>query len=301
MRSERFNNYLNEISQRELLTAEEEIELGTIIQRHSPAIAAAEKAAEAAADLAAKDAVLAGIESAVRESSAAIRKLVEHNLRLVVKIAVDHQHATALSIEELTFEGNRGLIRAAELFNPTLGNRFSTYATWWVIQFVRTAINKALTVRIPIRRAIQISRIQRAQSYSSGTEQNIGQLAAETKLSERDVEACLASCVQIMSLDASIMEDGADGIEGILPCEDTDPAEHAMQADDLRFVNDVIDELDPKEQDVIRGHFGINRPKETLQALATRHRISAERVRQIQKEALAKLRQYLHEQQAVFA
>src|SRR6266498_4673262 len=127
MSSPRFTNYLDEISKTPLLTAEEEIELGTIIQTRPK----------------------------TPEAEAAREKLITANLKLVVSIANDYR-SSHVSLEELTAEGNQGLIIAVDRYNPIkFNNRFSTYATLWIQQSIRLAVNRAHTIRTPIRRASQ--------------------------------------------------------------------------------------------------------------------------------------------------
>jgi len=149
---------------------------------------------------------------------AAVIELVGANLRLVVKAASNYRNSY-LDIEELTFEGNLGLITAAERFDPGKGCRFSTYATWWIQQCIRLAANKAHTIRTPIRRAAQIAKIQSATSFDPDTEdQDTAKISLETDIREEDVKKLLKNRTQLLPLDAPLSDsDGCTSMQNAIP------------------------------------------------------------------------------------
>jgi len=164
-----FANYLGKIAKIPLLTRESEIKYGKLIQSKKASPDAKDKA---------------DVENAIKE-------LAGSNLRLVVKIANNYKDSH-LDIEELTFEGNLGLLIAAERFDPARGCKFSTYATGWIKQCIRVAVNKATTIRMPIRRAGQIAKLQGASSYDPDLdEQDAVQLSAETAIPEKKIRKLL--------------------------------------------------------------------------------------------------------------
>ena len=137
---------------------------------------------------------------------AAVIELVGANLRLVVKAASNYRNSY-LDIEELTFEGNLGLITAAERFDPGKGCRFSTYATWWIQQCIRLAVNRGHTIRTPIRRAAQIAKIQSATSFDPDTEdQDTAKISLETDIREEDVKKLLKNRMKLLPLDAPLAD-----------------------------------------------------------------------------------------------
>lgn len=266
MSSPRFTNYLDEISKTPLLTAEEEIELGTIIQTRPK----------------------------TPEAEAAREKLITANLKLVVSIANDYR-SSHVSLEELTAEGNQGLIMAVDRYNPIkFNNRFSTYATLWIQQSIRLAVNRAHTIRTPIRRASQFVKIQQAPSYNEASEhQNLEQLAAETGLARHDIKYCLDNRCYTVSIHQPAFEDAEETIESAIPDECCTVASF-IEEEELDMVRTAIDIcLNEQERNIVRRRFGLDGQPATLQDLSEVYNVSRERIRKIEQRALGNLREHL--------
>ena len=266
--AQHLDNYLNEIGQINLLTAEQEIELSKAIR--------------------------GGNEP---EAARAEIKLIEASLRLVVSVAKRWQH-THLSMEELISAGNEGLQIAAKKFNPQgFHNRFSTYATLWIEQAIRMAANRAHTVRIPIRRAMQLHKVINAPSYDeAAAEQDENRLASETGLKVNAVRHVLQHRInEVISLDAPACDGSGESVSGVIP-EERCPFQEMMDSEDLAVVRQAIAEcLTEREQFVIRQRFGLDGPVATLDAVGEQIGRRRERVRKIELQALACLRQRLGE------
>jgi RNA polymerase sigma factor (sigma-70 family) len=262
------DNYLNEIGQVALLTAEQEIELSKAIQEENGSAAAQAEI-----------------------------KLIEANLRLVVSVAKRWQH-TQLPMEELISAGNEGLQIAAKKFNPLgFNTRFSTYATLWIEQAIRMAANRAHTVRIPIRRATQLHKVLNAPSYNeAASKQDEHNIASETGLKVNDVRHVLQHRItEVISLDAPAGDGSGEAVSGAIP-EERCLFQDMMDSEDLAVVRQAIAEcLSDREQFVIRQRFGLDGPVATLDAVGEQIGRTRERVRKIELQALARLRQRLGE------
>jgi len=266
--TQHLDSYLNEIGQVGMLTAEEEIELSKAIR-----------------------------EGNEPEAARAEIKLIEANLRLVVSIAKRWQY-TQLSMEELISAGNEGLQIASKKFNPQgFHTRFSTYVTLWIEQAIRMAANRAHTVRIPIRRATQLYKVLNAYSYNeAASQQNEYNIARETGLKVNDVRHVLQHRInEVISLDAPACDGGVESVSGAIP-EERCLFQEMMDSEDLAVVRQTIAEcLTDREQFVIRQRFGLDGPVATLDAAGERIGRTRERVRKIELQALARLRQRLGE------
>ena len=260
------DDYLNEIGRFLLLTAEEEIQLSKAIR-----------------------------EGTGQEAAQAEVKLMESNLKLVVSIAKRWQH-THLHMEELISAGNEGLRIAARKYNHAWGTRFSTYATNWIEQSIRTEVNNAHTVRTPIRRACQLHKVITAPSYNEDAAcQNLEQIARETNLRANDVRYVLRNRVTELSLDSPACENSDESLGGVIP-EERCLQEELMQSEDLEVIRKALAEcLDEQQQFVLKQRFGFDGPKATLKAIGDQIGLTHERVRKIEQNALACLRQKLSE------
>jgi len=266
MSSPRFTNYLDEIAKTPLLTAAEEIELGTIIQTRPK----------------------------TPEAEAAKEKLIAANLKLVVSIANDYR-SSHVSLEELAAEGNQGLIIAVDRYNPIkFNNRFSTYATLWIRQSIRLAVNRAHTIRTPVRRASQFIKIQQAPSYNEAAEhQNLDQLVIETGLPRRDIKHCLENRCYTVSIHQPAFEDDDEAIESAVP-DERSTVDALIEEEELTLIRGAIGScLNEQERDVISRRFGLAGEPQTLQDLSETYSVSRERIRQIERRALKNLREHL--------
>ena len=222
-------------------------------------------------------------------------KLIRSNLRLVVKIAHDFK-GLGLPLLDLISEGNIGLMRAVEKFDPSKGAKLSSYAAWWIKQSMRRALaNQARTIRIPVQSASKISKIQAARTKLAeklGREPSDKEIAKEVSLTERTVTGLRLGKTTTISLHDPIQH-GEDGeFRDIIPDERTAaPDEIVEDEETLSHMLKLVDRLDDREQTILRLRFGLSgeRPR-TLEEVSQTIGRTRERVRQIQNQALEKLR-----------
>lgn len=238
------------------------------------------------------------IQRVHREFKRAKRRLARHNVRLVVSIAKRYQHPE-MSFLDLIQEGNIGLLAAVDKFEPRRGLRFSTYATWWIIQMIRKSIiEKTRSVRLPVAAA---DRVDRITAMLNETSQTLGR-----RLSREEVE-CVAklqgdeyqwipnATVPTVSLDQTVgsTEDFALH-ESLLQEREALPEDSAGRTEIRNIVNEILSRWDPRERAIIKLRFGLESPQTlTLEEVGSKLRISRERVRQLEKASLARLREQL--------
>ncbi len=226
------------------------------------------------------------------------QKLIRSNLRLVVKIAHDFK-GLGLPLVDLISEGNIGLMRAVEKFDPDKGAKFSSYAAWWIKQSMRRALaNQSRTIRIPVQSAGKINKIKAKREKLAqliGREPTDAEIADELDFSERTVSVLRRSDVKSFSLNESIQEGESGDFEDIIPDLDSAaPDELAQQSEALDYLLEMVDALDERERLILTKRFALDgeRPR-TLQELSSLVGRTRERVRQIQYQALAKLKDRL--------
>jgi RNA polymerase primary sigma factor len=228
-------------------------------------------------------------------------KLIRSNLRLVVKIAHDFK-GLGLPLLDLISEGNIGLMRAVEKFDPKKGAKLSSYAAWWIKQSMRRALaNQARTIRIPVQSASKISKIQNARNELKeklGREPTDTEVAVHVGLTERTVTGLRLGKTTTISLHDPIQH-GEDGeFRDIIPDEKTvAPDEIVQDMETIDYMSKLISRLEKREQDILALRFGLNGEKpRTLEEVSQIIGRTRERVRQIQNQALEKLRLMIEEE-----
>lgn len=234
-------------------------------------------------------------------SEKARAKLIQSNLRLVVKIAHDFK-GLGLPLLDLISEGNIGLMKAVEKFDPAKGAKFSSYAAWWIKQSMRRALsNQSRTIRIPVQSAGKINKIRTARmrlSEKLGRAPTDSEIARNLEFSERTVTALRLAELRTFSLQDPI-QSGEDSLfQDIIPdFSASTPSDALCDVELLRRVRRLMDRLDGRERMILLSRFGLDgsRPK-TLEEVSRVIGRTRERVRQIQNQALKKLRQFIEEE-----
>jgi RNA polymerase nonessential primary-like sigma factor len=279
--------YLNGIGRTRLLTAVEEV---TLSKRIEAGLYAEEKLADASSDLV----MLLKIIST--EGRAAKNHLLEANLRLVVSIAKRYT-GRGMAFLDLIQEGNLGLIRAVEKFDYTKGYKFSTYATWWIRQAITRAMaDQARTIRIPVHMVEQVNRMVRSRrdlAVSMGREPSIAEIAAAMGVPEFQVIELISYDREPVSLDQAVGEDGESALGDFVAAVDVrgEPGNSVAQGELRSEVEIVLSTLSERESAVIRLRFGLDDGRQrTLDEVGREFGLSRERIRQIEKVTMLKLR-----------
>jgi RNA polymerase primary sigma factor len=232
----------------------------------------------------------------------AYAEMVSANLRLVVKIARDYANL-GLPLLDLISEGNIGLIKAIERFDPKKGGKLSTYAAWWIKQSIKRALaNQTKTIRLPIHLIEKIGKMRRVSSQMTeelGREPTDDELADEIGFSASKVTALKIAGLRPASLDQPVQDGESFQIGDIVGDEDSEnPFESLRDKDTLEEIGEVLVVLDNRERMIINWRFGLDgqEPK-TLEEIGRKLGVTRERVRQLQNVALTKLRGALHKRE----
>src|ERR1700740_3308630 len=257
--------YLQEISGTPLLTPQEEIELAARIKKGDQKARA---------------------------------WMIKANLRLVVKIAHDYSNL-GLPLLDLISEGNIGLIKAIERFNPGKGGKLSTYSSWWIKQSIKRALaNQSKTIRLPVHLVDKISKMRRVslqRSEELGREPTDDELGEEIGIASGKVSQLKTVSIRPASLDAPISDDDSTEFGEIVGDEEAQTPFELLRDKNLRNeVGGLLDVLDDREKKIIFQRFGLDggKPK-TLEEVGKKFGVTRERIRQLQNIALAKLRRAL--------
>lgn len=257
--------YLREIAKTELLTREQEVELAAKIKK-------GDKKARSL--------------------------MIRANLRLVVKIAQDYSNY-GLPLSDLISEGNIGLMKAVERFDPEKGGKLSTYGSWWIKQSIKRALaNQSKTIRLPVHMVDKISRMRRISNMLAealGREPTNSELAEELGIPRSKLAMLKQASQRPASLDAPIGDDESSDYSEIIGDEKAlDPA-LALQSKNMHNqLDDLLDNLDERETRIIGARFGLDGQKPlTLEEIGVEFGVTRERIRQLQNVALAKMRKSL--------
>ncbi|HZN17097.1 MAG TPA: RNA polymerase sigma factor SigB [Micromonosporaceae bacterium] len=294
--------YLNGIGRTKLLTAAQEVELAKRIEAGLFALEMLgtdgldEPTGGWSGDPVADQQLRADLATIVAEGRAAKNHLLEANLRLVVNIAKRYT-GRGMAFLDLIQEGNVGLIRAVEKFDYTKGYKFSTYATWWIRQAITRAMaDQARTIRIPVHMVEQVNRMVRARrdlSATLGHEPSVAEVATAMGLAEIQVLELISYDREPVSLDQAVGEDGESALGDFVAGVDArqEPADSVSDGMLRNEVEIVLATLSQREQAVIRLRFGLDDGRQrTLDEVGREFGLSRERIRQIEKVTLLKLR-----------
>ena len=286
--------YLNGIGKTKLLNAEQEVDLAKRIE--AGLLAEERLATSDELGVALDPEYRADLHTVMVEGRAAKNHLLEANLRLVVSIAKRYT-GRGLAFLDLIQEGNLGLIRAVEKFDYTKGYKFSTYATWWIRQAITRAMaDQARTIRIPVHMVEQVNRmvrVRRELSVTLGREPTVAEVAKALDVPEFQVIELISYDREPVSLDQAVGEDGESALGDFVAAVDPrdEPGDASAQGELRNEVRIVLATLSQREQAVIRLRFGLDDGRQrTLDEVGREFGLSRERIRQIEKVTLLKLR-----------
>ncbi|GAA3982469.1 sigma-70 family RNA polymerase sigma factor [Thermobifida alba] len=289
------HTYLKAIGRRQLLTAEQEVDLAKRIEAGLLAEYKLGRLDGAPEPTRLSDSEREELEWIAEDGRRAKAHMLEANLRLVVSVAKKYSDR-GMSLLDVVQEGNLGLIRAVEKFDYAKGYKFSTYAMWWIRQAIQRGFaDSARTIRLPVHvleLLSKVSRLERDMHQAMGREPTPEELARELDKTPAQIEELLRVTRQPISLDSTIGEDGetriGDLIEDVDASEASEVVDRQLMADQLRR---ALDDLEPREATIMSLRFGLldGRPR-TLDEIGKHLGLTRERIRQLEKQSLSKLR-----------
>ena len=255
------DKYLQEIGRQELITVDEEVELAQRIHQGD---------------------------------QQALDKLVNANLRFVVSVAKQYQNQ-GLSLSDLINEGNVGLIKAAKKFDETRGFKFISYAVWWIRQSILQAIaEQSNMVRVPLNQTGLLNRTSKAQSRFEQLHErraSAEELADELDLPLEKVVETMKINTRSVSVDAPFADGEDNSLLDVLPNNDSPLADSTLNQESLsKEINRVLEQLTPRERDIVKMFFGIGCQEMTLEEIGAKFDLTRERVRQIKEKAIRQLK-----------
>lgn len=256
------NKYLADVSNIEMITVEEEIELARKIR--------------------------------VEDDEQAMNKLVRSNLRFVISVAKQYQ-GQGLPLQDLINEGNMGLIKAATKFDETKGFKFISYAVWWIRQSILQALSEqSRTVRVPYNQITNINKLKRQHNeleQKFGREPTVSELVEIGDFNNDKVDELMRLKYRPLSIDSKVNDSEDDTYLSLMEDENTiKPEENSMKESLSTDLNRVLSNLKPKESEIIRAYFGIGEEEKTLSEVSQVVGLTRERVRQIKERAIKKLK-----------
>jgi RNA polymerase primary sigma factor len=255
------DKYLQEIGHEDMISVEEEVELGQRIKKGD---------------------------------KEALERLTKANLRFVVSVAKQYQNQ-GLSLPDLINEGNLGLIKAAEKFDETRGFKFISYAVWWIRQSILQAIaEQSRIVRLPLNKVGDVNKIKRAlNKFEQENERmpNIDEIAESVELPEDKVADAMKINSKHVSVDAQLKEGENGSLLDVMTSEDSPSTDNELVKESLRKeIINALNTLNEREKNVVESFFGINEQEMTLEEIGQKYGLTRERVRQIKEKAIRKLR-----------
>lgn len=255
------DKYLQEIGRKDLITVDEEVELAQKIKQGD---------------------------------QAALDKLVSANLRFVVSVAKQYQNQ-GLSLPDLIDEGNLGLIKAAQKFDETRGFKFISYAVWWIRQSILQALaEQSRIVRLPLNQVGSLNKIGKAlQRFEQENERRPSQaeLAEQLDVPVEKIADTMKVSGRHVSVDAPFVDGEDNSLLDVLPNEDSPMADSSLTQESLsKEVNRALEQLNPRERDILKMFFGIGCQEMTLEEIGAKFDLTRERVRQIKEKAIRRLK-----------
>lgn len=255
------DKYLQEIGRKDLITVDEEVELAQKIKQGD---------------------------------QAALDKLVSANLRFVVSVAKQYQNQ-GLSLPDLIDEGNLGLIKAAQKFDETRGFKFISYAVWWIRQSILQALaEQSRIVRLPLNQVGSLNKIGKAlQRFEQENERRPSpvELAEQLDVPVEKIADTMKVSGRHVSVDAPFVDGEDNSLLDVLPNEDSPMADSSLTQESLsKEVNRALEQLNPRERDILKMFFGIGCQEMTLEEIGAKFDLTRERVRQIKEKAIRRLK-----------